>query len=74
VTVEALFPETMTTDSRRIVAQLPDGRVEPLVWLHGYDARYAHAFVLRRPLDLPPGTRIDGVPANAVLALIPLTR
>jgi mono/diheme cytochrome c family protein len=73
VVVDALFPEKTPTDSLRIVAQLPDGRVEPLVWLHGYDARYAHPFVLRRPIELPPGTRVQGVPTDAVLALIPRT-
>ena len=74
VVVEALFPEKIANDSIRIVAQLPDGRIEPLVWLHGYDARYAHPFVLRRPMDLPVGTRVEGVPAGSTLALIPLTR
>jgi hypothetical protein len=74
VVIEALFPETIASDSLRIVAQLPDGRVEPLVWLHGYDPRYAHPFVLRRPIELPRGTRVEGVPVDAVLALIPLAR
>ena len=35
------------TSRSQIVAVLPAGRVEPLLWLHGYDARYAHPFLLR---------------------------
>jgi hypothetical protein len=72
--LDGLQPERITPDrSLRIVAVLPGGSVEPLVWLLGYDARYAHPFLLRRPLRLPAGTRIDGVPADTVIALIPAT-
>ena len=41
---------------------LPGGSVEPLVWLHGYDSRFAHPFLFRQPLTLPAGTVIRGVP------------
>jgi len=58
--------------SIRIVAVLPRGTVEPLVWLHGYDSRFAHPFLLRKPLSLPPGTVISGIPADAVMTLLPL--
>ena len=56
--------------SIRIVAALPGGRVEPLVWLHDYDNRYAHPFMLRKPLRLPAGTVIRGVPADAMIGLL----
>ena len=58
--------------SIRVTAILPDGRVEPLVWLHGYDSRYAHPFLFRRSLALPARTVIHGVPADASLTLLAL--
>ena len=57
--------------SVRITAVHPDGAIEPLVWLHGYDQRFAHPFLFRRPLRLEAGARIQGVPADAVIGLIP---
>jgi hypothetical protein len=57
--------------SMRIIAVRPGGSIEPLVWLHEYDGRYPHAFLFRRPLRLPAGTVIQGVPSNAAIALIP---
>jgi hypothetical protein len=57
--------------SMQIVAVLPGGRVEPLVWLKDFDPRYAHPFLLRRPLTLPASTEIRGVPPDATIGLIP---
>jgi hypothetical protein len=56
----------------RIVAVLPDGAVEPLVWLHDYDSRFAHSFLLRQPLALPANTVIRGIPADAAITLLTL--
>jgi hypothetical protein len=58
--------------SIRMVAVLPGGSVEPLVWLHGYDSRFAHPFLFRQPLALPQNTVIRGIPAHAVVTLLPL--
>ena len=54
----------------RVTAVLPNGRVEPLVWLHDYDDRYRHPFLLRRPILLPEGTTIQGLRADAVISLL----
>jgi hypothetical protein len=70
--LDGLYPERIAPgQSIQIVAVLPAGHVEPLLWLHGYDARYAHPFLLRTPLRLPAGTIIRGVPRDAIVALIP---
>jgi hypothetical protein len=70
--LDGLQPErTPPGHSMRIVAALPNGSIQPLLWLHGYDSRYAHPFLLRRPLRLPAGSVIQGVSADAVVALIP---
>jgi hypothetical protein len=56
--------------SMRVTAVLPNGRVEPLVWLHDYDDRYRHPFLFRRPILLPEGTTIQGVRADAAIGLL----
>ncbi len=45
--------------SARIVATLPNGRVEPLVWLYRFDPKWQRTFVFREPLNLPKGTLIE---------------
>ena len=70
IILSGIFPEHIAPErSIQIAAVLPNGRIEPLVWLHGYDARYAHAFLLRRALALPMGTTIRGVPSDTTIAL-----
>jgi hypothetical protein len=71
VLLDGIFPEQVSSGhSFQVVAVLPEGRVEPLLWLHGYDSRYAHPFLLRTRLRLPAGTVIRGVPPGAVLLLL----
>jgi hypothetical protein len=70
--LDGLVPDVVPQGVRlRIVAQLPDGSVEPLLWLYEYKAEYRHAFLLRKPLTLPAGTNIRGVPAGARIILLP---
>jgi hypothetical protein len=69
--LDGLFPERVPAgQSMQVVAVMPGGHLEPLVWLHGYDARYPHPFLFRRQIHLPAGTIIQGVPSDAVIALI----
>jgi len=68
--LDGLLPER-TTDGTRIVATLPDGRVEPLLWLYGYSEKFRHPFLLRKPLTLPAGTIIRGVTPPASVLLLP---
>jgi hypothetical protein len=71
-TVDGLFPEAVPASrSFRVVAVLPNGRSEPLVWLHDYDVRNGHPFFFRKAVHLPAGTLIAGVPPDVRLALIP---
>jgi hypothetical protein len=57
--------------SFQVTAELPDGSIEPLLWLRNYKKAYEHPFLLRRPLELPAGTVIRGVPGDATVALLP---
>lgn len=71
-TLDGLLPETVPAGVPvRIVAKLPDGSVEPLLWLYEYKPAFKHAFLLRKPLVLPAGTIIHGVPAGATVILLP---
>lgn len=72
--VDGLLPEHVPrASSMQITAVLPNGTVEPLIWLYGYDERFRHPFLLRTPLDLPPGTTIRGLRPPARLILLPPT-
>ena len=57
--------------SLQITAELPNGRVEPLLWLYNYREEYVHPFLFETPIELPRGTVIRGLPAGSSVALIP---
>lgn len=57
--------------SFQLTAELPDGSIQPLLWLEPYKPAFAHPFWLREPLALPAGTVIRGLPAGAVIELLP---
>jgi len=72
LTIEGLLPEKVPPGvSAQMVAVLPNGDVEPLVWLYEYKDAYRHPFHFRRPLTLPGGTQIRGLPPNTSILLIP---
>ena len=68
----ALWPEDVSDGaSFQTTAELPDGRVYPLIWLHDYKMKFNHPFLLRAPLQLPAGTMVRGVPHEAKVGFIP---
>jgi hypothetical protein len=69
--LDGLMPRQIPQSrSIRIVAALPNGSVEPLVWLHGYDSRFAHPFLFKQPLELPANTVLRGIPSDTVITLL----
>ena len=71
-TLDGLFPKSIPENgSFQIIAELPDGMVEPLLWLDGYKQQFAHAFLLLTPIELPAGTVITGIPPGSSVALLP---
>ena len=71
-TLDGLLPKDVPDGaSFQVTAELPDGSVEPLLWLQNYKKQYGHPFLLRRPLALPAGSVIRGVPQDASVALLP---
>jgi mono/diheme cytochrome c family protein len=74
-TLTGVFPDKVPPGgSLQIVAALPNGDIEPLVWLYEYQQQFGHAFWLEDPLSLPAGTAIRGVPKDARILLIPRGR
>ncbi len=58
--VSAIKPApTEKVISARIIARLPDGRIQPLLWLYQYDPAWKTAFRFRRPIRFPAGTEIE---------------
>lgn len=73
VVLDGLMPQHVSKGmSMQIVAIRPDGSVEPLVWLYEYDERFRHSFMFRRPIALPAGTLITGVPSTVSVLLLPV--
>lgn len=69
--LDGLWPQHVADKaSFQIVAQLPDGSLEPLLWIQEYKPAWGHAFLLRTPVDLPKGTVIRGVPKDASVTLL----
>jgi len=71
--LDGLLPE-QGADGTQIVAVRPDGRVVPLLWLYGYEEKYQHPFLLRKPLTLEAGAIIRGVKPPASVLLLPAPR
>src|SRR5260370_13716141 len=69
--LDGLLPKSVPAGSFQIIAEFPDGRVEPLLWLDDYKEKFAHPFSLLSPLELPAGTVISGIPAGATRFLLP---
>ena len=45
-----------------VIAERPDGAVEPLFWLYGYNPKFAHPFWYNAAVKLPAGARISIAP------------
>ncbi|HLH38921.1 MAG TPA: cytochrome c [Bryobacteraceae bacterium] len=69
-TFVAIRPKTIGSDSVRIVAQRPDGSIEPLIWLYRYDPKFPRTYYFRKPLRLPAGTKIIASEPGATVALL----
>ncbi len=46
-------------ESARITARLPNGSIQPLVWLYHYDPKWNRDFFFREPIRLPKGAVIE---------------
>jgi hypothetical protein len=70
-----VWPRAVSEDaSFQVTAELPDGSIEPLLWVYQYRRQFGHPFLLRAPIRLPRGAAIHGVPAGASLLLLEATQ
>jgi hypothetical protein len=69
-TFVAIRAQTLHGDSIRLVAERPDGTVEPLIWFYRYDPKFARTYYFRKPLKLPAGTRIVSSVPDVTVALL----
>ena len=70
--LDGLWPEEVPEKgSFQITAQLPDGSIQPLLWLQNYKMQFGHPFLFQMPLNLPAHTVIRGIPPGAKIALLP---
>ena len=70
--LDGLWPEKIPEKgSFQITAQLPDGTIQPLLWLQDYKAQFGHPFLFQAPVNLPAHTVIRGIPSGAKIALLP---
>ncbi len=69
-TFVAIRPRAASGESIRVVAQLPDGSAEPLIWLYRYDPKLARTYFFNKPITLPAGTRIVSSSPGAMVALV----
>jgi mono/diheme cytochrome c family protein len=56
--------------SFQMTAELPDGSIQPLLWLEPFKPAFSHAFWFKNPIHIPAGTTIRGVPRGATVDLI----
>jgi hypothetical protein len=73
IRLDGLAPKKLPENATfQVSAELPDGSIQPLLWLEPYKPAFNHAFLLRNPLDLPRGTVIHGVPSGSSIVLLPV--
>lgn len=72
MTLRAVRAEGMIPDgSAKIVAQLPGGSIEPLLWVYHFQPKFgARTYSYREPVVLPAGTKIRISPAGGVRAVL----
>jgi hypothetical protein len=71
MTLAGLRPKQIAPKaSFQITAERPDGSIEPLLWLEPFKPAFSHAFWFKNPIQLPAGTVIRGVPADASILLL----
>ena len=58
VKAAALHP-LVPVESARITARLPNGRIQPLVWLYRFNPKWNQIFRFREPIALPAGTVLE---------------
>jgi hypothetical protein len=71
VKIAAVRPEVIPEKaSLRLIAEHPNGAVEPLIWLYSYASRFRRTYYFKTPISLGTGTRIRVHPAVGSVSLL----
>ena len=71
IKVAAVRPEAVPERaSFRLIAERPNGAVEPLIWLYGYASRFRRTYYFKTPMSFDAGTRIRIQPAIGSVSLL----
>jgi len=71
IKVAAVRPEVVPEGaSLRLIAERPNGTIEPLIWLYGYSSRFRRTYYFKAPMSLGAGTRIRIQPAIGSVSLL----
>ena len=66
ITVTGIRPKSLLEGrSVKVIATLPDGVIEPLIWLYDYKPQFDRTYYFRKPLKLSAGTKIETYPSSA---------
>ncbi len=58
------------TGALQVIAQRPDGSVEPLIWVEQFNPRYAGTYYFQNVLRFPAGTKIEIMPPKGAVTLV----
>jgi hypothetical protein len=71
VKIAGVRPETVPEGaSLRVIAEHPNGAMEPLIWLYSYASRFRRVYYFKAPMRLGAGTRIRFYPAAGSVSLL----
>lgn len=66
VTLKGIRPANVPEGrSLQVIAERPDGSIEPLLWLYNYKPQFQHSFLFRKSLSFPAGTKVEITPMSA---------
>jgi hypothetical protein len=54
----------------QVIAQRPDGSVEPLIWIEKFNPQFNSTYYFRKTLSFPAGTKIEIMPSSGSVALV----
>ncbi|HEU0004904.1 MAG TPA: cytochrome c [Terriglobia bacterium] len=71
VKIAAVRPQEIPEGaSLRLIAERPNGAVEPLIWLYSYASRFQRTYYFKEPVSLGAGTKIRIHPAVGSVSLL----
>ena len=54
----------------QVIAQTPDGAIQPLIWIEKFNPDYRRTYYFSQPLHLPAGTQIEIAPEQSSITLV----